>query len=349
MDHNILIEHLISIRDSTDIQNSREKALSLLEEIESEEDHDHDYIKTDLTKISDSLSQERASHYAARAIKSLTEVRKGKINDIDLNRWREYDHIITDSLWIMDKRERSGAHNADYWGNFIPQIPAQMIERYTKKGEWVLDTFLGSGTTLIECRRKGRNGVGIEIWKNAIERSEKNVRSEENIQGVTTEIIHGDSTRIPYEDFMSRLGIKKFQIAFIHPPYWDIIKFSDEKDDLSNSGTMDEFLSKIRRVGEKVFNVLEEGRMAIMVIGDKYQNGEIIPLGFYSMNEMLNSGFTLKSIIVKNYEKTKGKTNQEELWRYRALVGNFYVFKHEYIFVFEKKRKRTNYKKSQKE
>jgi len=59
-------------------------------------------------------------------------------------------------------------------------------------------------------------------------------------------------------------------------------------------------------------------------------------LGFYTMNEVLKRNYTLKSIIIKNFEETKGKRNQKELWRYRALVGGFYIFKHEYIFLFRK-------------
>jgi hypothetical protein len=56
------------------------------------------------------------------------------------------------------------------------------------------------------------------------------------------------------------------------------------------------------------------------------------------MQEVQQRGFTLKSIIVKNFEegRTAGKRNQKELWRYRALAGGFYIFKHEYIFLFQK-------------
>ena len=52
---------------------------------------------------------------------------------------------------------------------------------------------------------------------------------------------------------------------------------------------------------------------------------------------MLKHDFALKSIVVKNFEQTSAKRNQQELWKYRALAGGFYVFKHEYIFVFCKK------------
>jgi hypothetical protein len=82
---------------------------------------------------------------------------------------------------------------------------------------------------------------------------------------------------------------------------------------------------------------LERGRYFALVIGDKYSQGEWIPLGFYCMQEIMKRDFILKSIIVKNFDDTRAKRNQQELWRYRALVGGFYIFKHEYIMLFKKK------------
>ena len=81
-------------------------------------------------------------------------------NDIDVNQWKVYDEIITDSLWLIGSRDKSGAHTAELHGNFIPQIPHQAMLRYTKRGEIVLDTFSGNGTTMIECKRLGRNRNG---------------------------------------------------------------------------------------------------------------------------------------------------------------------------------------------
>ena len=74
---------------------------------------------------------------------TLKNMKADSINDIDLKNWKEYKEILTDSLWILDKRDSSGAHSANYWGNFIPQIPQQLLKRYTKKNDWVLDCFLG--------------------------------------------------------------------------------------------------------------------------------------------------------------------------------------------------------------
>ena len=53
-------------------------------------------------------------------------------NDIDLNKWKEYPHILTDSLWEFSSRERSGGHSYDYHGNYIPQIAHQLYERFTQ-------------------------------------------------------------------------------------------------------------------------------------------------------------------------------------------------------------------------
>ena len=52
------------------------------------------------------------------------------------------------------------------------------------------------------------------------------------------------------------------------------------------------------------------------------------------MNKFLEKGFLLKAILVKNLGETKGK---QEIWRYRAINSDIYIFRHEYIFIFKKR------------
>jgi len=266
-----------------------------------------------------------------------------KINDLNLKNWKEYEDIITDSLWIIGERDKSGAHRGDYHGNFIPQIPNQLMRRFTKKGDVVLDTFLGSGTTLIECKRLGRNGIGIELLPKVAEIAKQRIGQELLFDSkVFTEILIADSTkketRQQVEKILKSYGKQNVQLIIMHPPYHDIIKFSDRPDDLSNAKSVDEFLKLFGEVVSNFLDLLERKHYLTVVIGDKYMNSEWIPLGFLTMQEVLNrEGLILKSILVKNMVNNRAKRNQEHLWRYRALVGGFYIFRHEYILLFQKK------------
>lgn len=297
-----------------------------------------DVLTSELNQILESHTIERAKYYLKRLKEGVQKVKTSKINDINLLRWKEYDEIITDSLWILDKRDTSGAHLAWYWGNFIPQIPHQMMLRYTKKRDWVLDTFVGSGTTLIECRRLGRNGIGIELNPEVAQKAKELIEKEENRYNIISEVTIGDSRVIDIGSILEKYEINQIQLLIMHPPYHDIIKFSEDDRDLSNAKSIEDFLKMFGQVVDNATPFLEKGRYFVLVIGDKYSKGEWIPLGFYCMQEVLKRGYLLKSIIVKNFEETRGKRNQKELWRYRALVGGFYIFKHEYIMLFKKKR-----------
>jgi SAM-dependent methyltransferase len=290
----------------------------------------------ELNQIIEARTIERAKYYLKRLERGITSFEPGKINDINLLRWKEYQEIKTDSLWMLPKRDGSGAHLGWYWGNFVPQIPHQMMLRYTKKGDWVLDAFAGSGTTLIECKRLGRNGIGIELNPEVAARAGDLVSQEYNKHSVWAEMTAGDARTIDLQNLLAERSIKQIQLLMLHPPYSDIIRFSGDARDLSNSQTTENFLSQFGEALDNLTPILQKGRYCVLVIGDKYAGGEWIPLGFRCMDEVLKRGYLLKSIVVKNFEETRAKRDQKQLWRYRALVGGFYIFKHEYIIVFKK-------------
>ncbi len=296
-----------------------------------------DYLIGELEQIAAAQTLERARYYLDRLARSVAEERTSTINDINLNRWKEYEDIYTDSLWIEEHRDKTGVHRAGYWGNFIPQIPYQMMRRYTKTGDWVLDAFAGAGTTLIEAQRLGRNSLGVELQPAVADHARHLIAAEPNAHNVVSTVVTGDSTSSDYRQLLQRYGRESVQLVMLHPPYFNIIKFSDDARDLSNTTSVEAFLALIGQVIDRIAPVLDRGRYLTLVIGDKYAKGEWIPLGFRTMDVVLQHGFLLKSIIVKNFEETTGKRNQKELWKYRALVGGFYIFKHEYIFVFKKR------------
>lgn len=256
-------------------------------------------------------------------------------NDLNLDNWKESE-ILTDSLWIIQERDKTGKHSGSYHGNFVPQIPHQLISRYTKKGDVVFDPFVGSGTAAYEAEALGRHFVGIDIQKKLVEQLRLKVDNKKYF----SEIISGDSSKIDtfneVKDILKKHKKESVGLAILHPPYADIIKFSDLRDDLSNAKSLREFLSGFGLVLKNTISILEKGRYLAIVIGDKYTAGQWIPLGFYCMNEAQKLGLTLKSVIIKNMAGNRAKQNKEGIWRYRALSSDYYIFKHEYILIFKK-------------
>ncbi len=274
-----------------------------------------------------------------QGLRVVKPVKTKPYNDIDLNNWKLYSHIKTGSLWEFNSRDKSNGHSYDYHGNYIPQIATQLFERFTKKNDVIVDFFFGSGTSAIEALNMERRCIGVELKQDMVDYVSKKFSKKELV--VDVNIICGDSTtEETKEKVKARLeimGKKEAQFAVLHPPYDDIIKFSDKKEDLSNCETTEEFYDLFEKVAKNAYDLLEKGRFAALIIGDEYKNSRVIPLGFECMKRMENVGFITKAIVVKNItgnEKAKGK--QANLWRYRALSGGFNIFEHEYIMTFQK-------------
>ena len=285
------------------------------------------------------LKEQKSRSNANLKVVDDREIKTTAYSDINLKQWKNYDHIKTDTLWEFPSRLKEGGHSNEYHGNYIPQIAQQIYERFTKEGDIVLDMFFGSGTSGIEAVNMNRRCIGVELKDELVETVSKKFTPKQLVTDVN--IICGDSaSESTKEKVLARLdvmGEKKAQLLMLHPPYDDIIKFSDRKEDLSNCATTEEFYNLFEKVAKNGYDLLEKGRFACLIIGDKYANSQHIPLGFECMARMNKLGFITKAIIIKDMqgnERAKGKT--ANLWRYRALAGGFYIFKHEYVMVFQK-------------
>ena len=202
-------------------------------------------------------------------------------------------------------------------------MPRNLILRYSNPGEWVLDQFMGSGTTLVEAKLLNRNAVGVDINPQSVSISETNLQFQcETNSKIFTR--NGNATDLHF--------IKDSSIDLIctHPPYANIIKYSKGiEGDISLLG-VGEFLSEMQKVAEESFRILKKGKICAIMMGDTRKYGRVIPLGFRVMECFLQAGFANTEIIIKEQHNC----SSTDVWK--KHINNFLLLAHEYIFVFEK-------------
>lgn len=117
-----------------------------------------------------------------------------------------------------------------------------------------------------------------------------------------------------------------------HPPYADIIKYSDGIDgDLSQLKVKD-FLEEMKKVAAESYRVLKKDKFCAVLMGDTRQKGHMVPMSFEVMKIFQDADFKLKEIIIKEQHNCKATG----YWKTNSVKYNFLLIAHEYLFVFHK-------------
>ncbi|MEO0076947.1 MAG: DNA methyltransferase, partial [candidate division WOR-3 bacterium] len=242
------------------------------------------------------------------------------------------------TVWSFKQRGNWATHNGKYRGNWSPYIPRNVIVRYSKPGELVLDYFCGAGTTAVEAKLLGRRFIGIDINDKAIELAKKNIDfniecqqlslidKKEPIKIYEPQLMVGDARNLSF------LQDNSIDLICAHPPYANIIHYTDNKDGDLSFLTVNDFLHEMASVARESFRVLKPGRQCAILIGDTRKKKHIIPLGFKLINVYLDAGFKLKELVIKRQHncKTTG------FWYANSIKYNFLLLAHEYLPIFEK-------------
>lgn len=246
--------------------------------------------------------------------------------------------INVDSLWLIGPRAKGGKRENNYHGNFVPQIPEQMIRRYTQEGGIVLDMFMGSGTVLYEAEALRHPYIGFDINDEIIEKVQCKMKGSNAKYLIhNCDVTNSEKVSLALSDDLLSLNETGVDLIMAHPPYLDIIKFTNKAEDLSNITDVNSFIKQFIKGVGNVWPFLKNNQYFVLVIGDLWRKGEVIPLGFYLMYAIKKAvKCQLKGIVVKDMVGNRGKFGSESLWKYRALKDGNFLFKHEYIFVFKK-------------
>ncbi len=246
----------------------------------------------------------------------------------------------TTTVWSFRQRGKWATHSGEYRGNWSPYIPRNIILKYSKPGELVLDYFCGAGTTAVEAKLLGRRCIGIDINDKAIKLAYQNIDFKVDTSQLTLSDdqfppnIYGPQLLVGDARNLSNIENDSIDLICAHPPYSDIIHYTDCKAGDLSFYDIDNFLREMVKVAAESYRVLKPGRQCAILIGDMRRQKHVVPLGFELINIYLDVGFKLRELIIKRQHncKTTG------FWYANSIKYNFLLLAHEYLPVFEKPR-----------
>jgi DNA modification methylase len=265
----------------------------------------------------------------------------------------EYFELESTNAWSFPERGKWATHQGNFRGNWPPQMARNIILRYSKLGELVVDQMCGSGTTLIECKLLGRNAVGVDINSDAIMVTRDRLNFEyrslnSDFPAISIRTYVGDARNLDL------IGENAVDLIATHPPYANIIAYSNKKNhvsgDLSFAHTFKGYLEGMKEIAKESYRVLKPGRFCAILIGDTRKHRHHVPISFRVLQAFLEVGFILKEDIMKYQWKTKATRERwiglskvaEEQWvdidkqTKRGRYTDFLLLSYEHLFVFRK-------------
>ena len=244
-----------------------------------------------------------------------------------IKRWHpENFELEMTTHWTFPNRGDWATHDAKWRGNWSPYIPRNIMLRYSQEGDLVLDQFAGGGTTLVEAKLLNRGIIGVDVNDVALDRCHEKTSFELDGANGKVYIKKGDARNLFF------IPSESIDLICTHPPYADIIKYSEDiPEDLSLLKVKD-FLEEMKQVASESYRVLKKDKFCAVLMGDTRKNGHMVPMSFEVMRIFEDAGFKLKELIIKEQHNCKATG----YWKTNSVKYNFLLIAHEYLFVFRK-------------
>jgi DNA modification methylase len=239
---------------------------------------------------------------------------------------QHYDSANTSPACPNPRPKRPGFEmqgSKDYVGATPGWVIWQVLQRYTREGDTIVDPMCGSGTTLDVCEDLNRRGVGFDL----------------NPQ--RADIRRADARKIPMPDASA-------DFVFIDPPYSTHIDYSDDpacigKLDAGGEDDGEAYFAAMDRVIAEIHRVLKDRRYMALYVSDSFRKGKgpaadrFMPIGFELFGLMRRRFRPIDIICVvrKNQKIQRGN------WRRAAEDGNFFLRGFNYLFLMKKEETRT--------
>jgi len=263
-------------------------------------------------------------------------LRVNRLNELTGREWIKFT-----KSWVIHNPPPRESSKTLHPACFPETLIREFIEFFTKKGQWVLDPFLGTGSTLIAAQNCMRNGIGIEIYPEYARIARRRLGQKKT--GTKEKVITGDSRKIV--EIFERHGLPKVDFCITSPPYWNQLKrnhirqkergemgldtyYGERAQDIGNIDDYREFILEQKKIFDGVYQVLKNWGYLVVITNNVFFEGKLYPLAFETLTSLSERWVPKDEKIWLQADKTL-----LPLGIYNAWVGNRC---HQYCLIFRK-------------
>ncbi len=218
------------------------------------------------------------------------------------------DEVTT--LWDFPRQSVPGLRIGDPSFNGVtPAMAAvNVIRRFTRPGDLVVDPMAGSGTTVDAARMLGRRALGFDLAPRR------------------PDILAADARSLPLPAACAHL-------VFVDSPYGDNVRYSDDPRCLGRLAVTDDaFYDAIENAAKETSRVLRDGGLLAWVISDAYRRRSFTPVGFRAYERLLRHFSPVDVVCLARRNDRSGGP----MWEHRARKRGFYLRGFKYLFLMRK-------------
>jgi adenine-specific DNA-methyltransferase len=221
--------------------------------------------------------------------------------------------LQTTTLWYYPSQQYDGEPKGN--PRFVGATPSYVIwnllSRYTREGDLVIDPFCGGGTTLDVAAELKRRAQGYDVAP------------------TRPDIVRADARKLPLED-----GAADF--VFMDPPYSTHIEYSDAPDCI---GKLDAhgsaYFEALERVFDEVDRVLKDRRYLAVYVSDTFEK----KTGFVGIGARLFVALEARFKPVDHICVVRGnRTLEKPAYHKAAAEENFFLRGFNHLLIFKKER-----------